>query len=102
MKKKLELKIELNSRKKLEFRQTLECLSEILLIDCSDLNIQESLDGDIFTLSIQWESTTQMRQALRTKEFSILTGAIKSLAKSTGIFIDDKNIGNDISKLMTL
>ena len=102
MKKKLELTIELNSRKKLEFRQTLECLSEILLNDCSDLNIQESQDGDIFILLIQWESANQMRQALRTKEFSILAGAIKSLAKSTAIRFDDKDIGNDISKLMSL
>ena len=102
MKKKLELTIELNYRKKLEFRQTLECLSEILLNDCFGLNIQEVQEGDIFILLIQWESENQMRQALRTKEFSILTGAIKSLAKNTGIRLDDEDLGNDISKLMSL
>ena len=80
----------------------MECLSEILLKDCSDLKIQESQDGDVFTLFIQWKSASQMRQALRTKEFAILAGAIKSLAISTGIRLDDKDLGNDISKLMSL
>jgi hypothetical protein len=102
MKKKLEFNIVVNSRKKLEFRQTLECLSESLLSDCSDLKIQESQDDDIFILLIQWNSANQMRSALRTNEFGILLGAIKSLGKNTGIRLDDKNIGNDISKLMTL
>jgi len=102
MKKKLELNIVLNSRKKLEFRQTLECLSEILLNHCSDIKIQETEDKDTFYLLIQWDSANQMRQALRTKEFAVLSGAIKSLAMSTGIRLDDKDMGNDISKLMTV
>jgi len=102
MKKKLELNIVLNSRKKLEFRQTLECLSESLLNDCSDLKIQESQDDDVFILLIQWNSANQMRRALHTNDFGILIGAIKSLGKNTGIRLDDKDIGNDLSKLMTL
>jgi len=102
MKKVLELNIVLNARKKLEFKQTLECLSEILFNDCTDLKIEESEEGDTFTLLIQWDSANQMRQALHTKEFAILSGAIKSLAKSTGIRLDDEDIGNDISKIMTL
>ena len=92
----------LNSHKKLEFRQSLECLSEILPKYCSDLNIRESEDDDTFILMIQWESSIQMRRALRTEEFLILSGAIKSLAKNTRIWLDNKDIGNDISRLMTL
>ena len=84
MNKSLELNVKLNTRKKLEFKQTLECLSEGLLNDCSGLKIQESQDSDIFTLLIQWDSANQMRLALRTNAFGILIGAIKSLAKNTG------------------
>jgi hypothetical protein len=102
MKKKLELNIVVSSRKKLEFRQTIECLSESLLKECSDLKIQESQDDDIFFLLIEWSSTSQMRRALRTNDFGILIGAIISLEKNTGIRLDDKDIGNDITKLMTL
>jgi hypothetical protein len=102
MKKKLELNIVLNSRKKLEFRQTLECLSEILLNHCSDMKIQETEDNDTFYLLIQWDSANQMRVALRTNEFGILIGAIKSLGRNISIQVDDKDIGNDISMLMTL
>ena len=102
MKKRLELIVTMNSRKKLEFRQTLECLSEILVNYCTKLNIEESKSGDIFTLLIQWESANQMRSAFRTNEFSILIGAIKSLGRNISIQVDDKDIGNDISMLMTL
>ena len=102
MKKRLELNIVLNSRKKLEFRQTVECLSESLLNNCSDLKIQESQDDDTFTLLIRWDSVNQMRSAIRTNEFGILIGAIKSLGKNTSIRLDDKDIGSDILKLMTL
>ena len=102
MKKKLELNVLLNSHKQLEFRQTLECLSEILLNHCSDIIIQETEDKDAFYILIQWDSASQMRVALRTNEFSILLGAIKSLGKNTGLRLDDKDIGNDISKLMTV
>ena len=102
MKKRLELIVRMNSRKKLEFKQTLECLSEILMNYCTGLKIEESKGGDIFNLLIQWDSANQMRSALRTNEFGILIGAIKSLGKSTGIRLNEKDLGNDISKLMTL
>ena len=69
---------------------------------CSSLMIDESKDGFTFTILARWETLDQMRQALRSKEFGILSGAIFTLCKITSIEFDDKQVYNDISKLNTL
>jgi len=44
----------------------------------------------------------QMRQALRSEEFRILSGAVNALCEKTVIWLDDKPAGNDISRLSSL
>lgn len=102
MKKKLELIVSPNLRKRLEFKQSLDYLAETLQNYCSKLEIIESDDGVIFTLLAQWETLDQMRQAIRSEECSILSGAITALCERTVIRLDDKEVGNHISMLTTL
>ncbi len=102
MKKKLELIVSPSSRKRLEFKQSLDCLAGDLQNYCSKLEIIESDDGVTFTLLVQWETLDQMRQAIRGEECSILSGAITALCEKTIIRLNDKEVGNHISKLTTL
>ena len=69
---------------------------------CSSLMIDESEDGLTFTILARWKTETQMRQAINSKEFGILSGAIFTLCKITSIGLDDKQVYNGISKLNTL
>ena len=100
--KKLELIVSPSSRKRLEFKQSLDCLAGTMRNYCSKLEIIESNDGVTFTLFAQWETSDQMRQAIRSEECSILSGAITALCEKTVILLDDKEVGNHISILTTL
>ncbi len=102
MKKKLELIVSPNPRKRLEFKQSLDCLAGTLQNYCSKLEIIESDDGVTFTLLARWETSDQMRRAIQSEECSILSGAITALCEKTIIMLDDKEVGNHISKLTTL
>jgi len=66
------------------------------------VEIIESDDGVAFILFAQWETSDQMRQAIQSEECSILSGAITALCEKTVIRLDDKEVGNHISKLTTL
>ena len=100
MKKKLEVVVWPNSRKMLEFKQSLDCLAEILQNYCTNLKIEEAGDGLSYTLSAQWETSAHMRQTLQSKEFSILSGAITALCDKTLIRLDDKVFSHQISDLI--
>ena len=100
--KKLELIVLTNSRKSKEFKQSLNFLAGNLQNYCSSLKIDESEDGLTFNILARWETLDQMDQALNSKEFGILSGAIFTLCKITSIGLDDKQVYNDISKLSTL
>ena len=100
--KKLELIVLTNSRKSKEFKQSLNFLAENLQNYCSSLKIDESEDGLTFTILARWETVAQMRQALSSKEFLILSGAISALSEKTIIRLDDKQVGNHISILANL
>ena len=102
MKKKLELIVLLNSRKRKEFSQSLDNLSKNLQNYCSSLIIDESGDGVTFNILVQWETVGQMRKALMSEEFRILSGAINALSEKTITRLDDKQVGIHISKLKTL
>ena len=102
MKKKLELIVLLKPHKRKEFIQSLNFLAGNLQNYCSSLKIDESEDGLNFTILARWETLDQMGQALNSKEFGILSGAIFTLCKITSIGLDDKQVYNDISKLNTL
>ena len=64
--------------------------------------INESGDALSFFLILQWESEVQMHQALNSDEFKILSGAINSLCEKTIIRLNDKEVGNHISRLKTI
>ena len=100
MKRKLELVVWPNSRKRLEFRQSLDCLADILQNYCSSLMIDESGDGLTYTILAQWETLDQMHQTFQSKEFSILSGAITALCDKTVIRLDDKVFSHQISDLI--
>ena len=100
MKYKLEVVVWPNPRKRLEFKQTLECLVEDLHNCCSSLMINVSENGLNYTILAQWENSDQMRHTLRSNKFSILYGAIIGLCDNTVIRIDGKPAGNDIAKLL--
>jgi len=102
MKKKLEVIVLPKPHKRKEFRQSMYNLSENLQKHCSSLLIDESGDGNEFIISARWDSTDQMRQAVRSKEFIILCGAINALCESTVIRLNDKQVGNHISKMTEL
>ena len=102
MKKKLELIVLTNSRKRKEFKQSLNFLAGNLQNYCSSLMIDESEDGLTFTILARWETETQMRQALSSKELLILSGAIRALCEKTAIRFDDKQIGDHISMLANI
>ena len=102
MKKKLELIVEPKPHKIKEFSQSLYNLSKNLQNYCSSLKIDESGDGVTFNILAQWETEDQMRKALKSEEFLILSGAISALSEKTIIRLDDKQVGNHISKLNSL
>ena len=102
MNKKLELIVLPNSRKRKEFKQSLDNLTENLRKYCSSLKIDESEDDHVVTIIAHWETVDQMRQALMSEEFCILSGAIGALCDKTKIRLDDKQRGNHISMLSGL
>ena len=77
-------------------------LIPVSFLYCSKLEIIESDDGVTFTLFAQGETLGQMRQAIQSEECSILSGAIIALCEKTIIRLDEKEVGNHISKLTTL
>ena len=102
MKKKLELIVLLNSRKRKEFCQSLDNLSKNLQNYCSSLIIDESGDGVTFNILAQWETEDQMRKALKSEEILILSGAISALSEKTIIQLDGKEVDINISELKSL
>lgn len=100
--KKLEVVVGPKPHNLKEFKQSLNSLSESLQSYCSSLRVDESADDLAVTIIAQWETLDQMRQALRSEEFRILSGAISALCDKTNIRLDDKEISNHISKLNSL
>jgi len=102
VKRTLEIIILPIPRKKKEFYQTMENLSRSLRRSCSSLTIEESEQLHTITTVIKWETEDQMRQALKSEEFGILSGAISTLCESVIVRLNDQLIGNHISKISTL
>jgi len=102
MMKKLEMIVLPKPHNLKEFKQSLNSLRENLQKHCSSLLIDESKDGDEFIISAQWDSTDNMRQALKSEEFLILSGAIRTLCEKTVIWLDDKQQSNHVSILSEL
>ena len=99
MKKKLELIVEPKPNKIKEFSQSLYTLSKKLQNYCSSLIIDESGDGVTFNILAQWETEDQMRKALKSEEFVILSGAISVLSEKTICRLNDKKVSNKLLKI---
>ena len=74
-------------------------LSESLQRHCSSLKIDESEDGLTFTILARWDTTDQMRRALRREEFLVLSGAILALSEKSICRLNDKQVGNNLLKV---
>ena len=77
-------------------------LSKNLQNYCSSLIIDESEDGVTFNILAQWETEDQMRKALKSEEFLILSGAISTLSEKTITRLDGKKISNHVSMLANI
>ena len=82
-----------------EFSQSIQNLSENLLKHCSSLKIDESGDGVTFNILAQWETEHQMRKALKSEEFLILSGAINALSEKSIFRFNDKKVSNKLLKI---
>ena len=96
---RLEIVLMVKPIKRLEFKQTLYDLSEKLQTHCASLKITDSENFRSYSLLAQWETALDMQEALNIEEFEILSGAITALCEKIDIRLNDKNIGNHISKL---
>jgi len=85
--------------KLLEFKQTLDNLSEKLQKHCTSLKITETNNLQTHTIIGEWETFVRMQKALKTEEFEILSGAITALCEKIEIRFNNKLVGNHISML---
>ena len=99
---RLEIALEVKSTKRLEFKQTLYDLSEKLQTHCASLKITDSDNFLSYSILAQWETALDLQEALKTEEFEILSGAIIALCEKIDIRLNDKKVGNHISKLKLL
>lgn len=99
---RLEIEIWVKAPKRLEFKQTLDDLSEKLQKYFTSLKITESDNSLLYSILSQWETAVEMQEALKIEEFEILSGAITALCEKIEIQLNGKKVGNHISKLKTL
>jgi quinol monooxygenase YgiN len=98
----LKIALWVKTTKLLEFKQTLDHLREELLKDCSNLKITETNNLQSYTILGVWETEEQMQRSFKSKEFTILSGAITALCEKCTIHLNDKLIGSHISMLANL
>ncbi len=96
---RLEITLLVKSIKRLEFKQTLYNLSEKFQKHCTSLKITESNNFLSYSILAEWETSADMQEAFKTYDFAILSGAITALCEKVQIRLNDKLIGNKISKL---
>ncbi len=98
----LELILVPDSRKRKEFGQTLNPIARSMQRSCSSLKIDDSKESTAIHILVEWEQADQMHRMLRSEEFRILSGAITALCERTEIRLNNKPVGNHISKLNSL
>ena len=98
----LKLLIEPKTPKKKEFSQTLHKLSGVLEELCSNLKLDESDEDIRITIQFTFERMNQIQLLIDSEEFVILSGAVNALCEKIEIQLNDKKVGNHISKLKTL
>lgn len=98
----LEMTLLVKPPKLLEFKQTLYDLIKKLQKHCTKLVITESENDLSFSTLFQWNNSATMHEALKNKEFEILSGAITALCEKIEIRLNDTIIGNHISMLESI
>ncbi len=99
---RLKIALWVKPAKLLEFKQTLDHLSEKLEKHCTSLKIKETNNLQSYTIIGEWEMEDKMHRTFKSKEFTILSGAIIALCEKSTIHINDKLVGNHISKLTNI
>ena len=84
---KLEIRILPIHRKRIEFSQTLVSIKNDLQEHCSNLIVTK--DENVYYFRIDFKSENRLNEILQCKEFSILSGAIRSLAAESEITVRD-------------
>ena len=93
----LELTVRPKPEKYLEFSQSLESIKPGLEHCCTSLQITEQ--NNEFLILIRFDSATQLKTALRSKKFGILSGAVKILAGKSDITIQGLENKNEWPEL---
>ena len=96
---RLKITLWVKPTKLLEFKQTLDHLSEKLQKHCFSLKIKETNNLQSYTIVGEWETEDQMHRTFKSKEFTILSGAITALCEKSTIHLNNKLVGNHISML---
>jgi len=99
---RLKIALWVKPTKHLEFKQTLDHLSEKLKKHCSSLKITETNNLQSHTIIGEWETFIRMQEELKKEEFEILSGAVTALCEKSTIHLNNKLVGNQISMLTTL
>jgi len=97
---KLEVIIQLKREKLLEFSQSLISIKPALEMLCSSLQIVEV--ENTFTILMGMESVQKLTTALYTKEFGVLSGAIKTLAERSDIVMHGIGKKKRVSDLLEI
>jgi len=96
---RLKIALWVKPSKRLEFKQTLDNLNEKLKKHCFSLKIKETNNLKSHTIMGEWETEDQMLRSFKSKEFTILSGAITALCEKSIIHLNNKLVGNHISML---
>ena len=98
---KLEIFVQPKSNKYLEFTQSVNSMTENLLLLCPGMLIIEKEKN--FSFISEMNSPAQLNEILNSKELSILSGAIKTLCEKSEITIQDngyKMKGTDLREII--
>ena len=99
---RLKIALWVKPTKLLEFKQTLDHLSEKLQKHCFSLKFTETNNLSTYTIIGKWETEDQMQRSFKSKEFTILSGAITALCEKSTIHLNNKLVGNHILVLANL
>ena len=94
---KLEIRVIPKDIKRVEFSQSLTSLRDDLQRCCPNLEINE--ESETFCLNAELKSEDQLNEVLDSKEFCILSGAIRTLGEKSEIIIEGINYKKRVTDL---
>ena len=99
---RLKIALWVKPTKLLEFKQTLDHLYEKIQGHCSSLEITETNNLQTYIIIGKWEREDEMHRTFKSKEFTILSGAITALCEKSTIHFNNKLVANHISMLTSI